>query len=345
MNIRWRRVATTAAVVVGMARIGSAQTVYLRNAPAGSGVEVLVNAASAGTGTVDAEGEAKIPFTIPDGKTEMDSSVFVDTCDAGKLRKVVIVDRNRQPPPPAETCDRREISGVFWVRPLNTVVVDVGGVAPSLLLVRGSYTPPKPVAEGSEDEPARPLPSGLMMFGGGAFTNFRDVGILACGNAPCTSHASGFTYTFGVDVWLTRFIGVEGAYLHPHKTKATGGDGSTYNFTTTLDSDVWTMAGKVGAQVGVVRLYGKGGLNYHQATNKTEESIEQLRQTFEYKTTGWSWLFGGGAEVWLGERQRVAIYGDGGIMRIKGNAEGGGEAQIDDRLKYFSVGVKVRLSR
>src|SRR5262245_43979779 len=184
MNIGWRRVATTAAVVVGIARVGSAQTVYLRNAPAGSGVEVVVNAASAGTGTVDPEGEAKIPFTLPDGKTEMDSSVFVDTCDTGKLRKVVIVDRNRLPPPPAEGCDRREVAGVYWVRPLNTVVVDVGGAAPSLLLVRGSYTPPKPTPEGSEDEPARPLPSGLMMFGGGAFTSFRDFGALACGNAP-----------------------------------------------------------------------------------------------------------------------------------------------------------------
>jgi hypothetical protein len=345
MNIRWRRVATTAAVVMGVARVGSAQTVYLRNAPAGSSAEVIVNTASAGTGTVDPEGEAKIAFTLPDGKTEMDSSVFVDTCAAAKLRKILIVDHTRQAPPPAESCERREIAGVYWVRPVNTIVVDVGGAAPSLLLVRGSYTPPKPTAEGSsEDQPSRPLPTGLMMFGGGAYSTFRDAGSLACGNAPCTPKTGGLTYTFGVDVWLTRFVGVEGSYLHPHEVKASGGDG-TYAFNTTLDSDVWTTAGKVGAQVGVVRIFGKGGLNYHQATNKTVQTIEPLAQTFEYKTKGWSWMFGGGIEAWMGRRQRLAIYADAGIMRIKGKAEGGGEAQIDDRLKYLAVGVKVRLSR
>ncbi|HJZ73928.1 MAG TPA: outer membrane beta-barrel protein [Vicinamibacterales bacterium] len=336
----------TAAVMVATTGIGSAQTVYLRNAPAGSNVEVVVNAASAGKGAVDSEGEAKIPFTLPEGKTEMDSNVFVDKCDAGKLRKVLITDRVRQPPPPAEGCDRREVPGIYWVRPVNTIVVDVGGVAPSLLLVRGSYTPPKPAAEGSGDEehPSKPLPTGLLMFGGGAYSNFRDAGILFCGNAPCTARTTGFTYTFGVDVWLTRFVGVEGGYLHPHEVSASGGDG-TFTFKSTLDSDVWTVAGKLGAQAGVVRIYGKGGMNYHQATTKTAQTIDNVPQVFQYKTTGWSWIFGGGMEAWLGQRQRLAIYSDAGIMRIKGDAESGGEAKIDDRLKYIAVGVKLRLSR
>lgn len=346
MHIRWRLVVSTAAVVMSMAAVGSAQTVYLRNAPAGSSVEVIVNAAPAGTGTVDAEGEAKIPFKLPDGKTELDANVFVDACDAAKLRKVLIVDRARPAPPPAEGCDRREISGVYWVRPVNTIVVNVAGPNPSLLLVRGSYTPPKPVAEGSteEESSAKPLPAGLMMFGGGSYTNFRDAGFLFCGNAACTPKTAGFTYTFGVDVWLTRFVGFEGAYLRPHEVKASGGD-STFTFDTKMDTDLWTLAGKVGAQVGIVRLYGKGGMNYHQATTTTLQTMEGLRQTFSYKTTGWSWLYGGGMETWLGERQRVAIYADAGVMRIKGDAEGGGEAQINDIMKYVSVGVKVRLSR
>jgi len=343
---RWRLVATTAAVMIGMAGVASAQTVYVRNAPAGTGVEILVNAASAGKGDVDATGEAKVAFTLPDGKPEMDANVYVDTCDGGKLRKVLVSDRARQPPPPAEGCDRREIPGVYWVRPVNTIVVDVGGPAPSLLLVRGSYTPPKPGTEGSSDEehPSKPLPTGLLMFAGGAYTNYRDAGILFCGNTPCTPKTTGFTYTFGVDVWITRFVGVEGTYLHPHQVSASGGDG-TFTFKTTMDSDVWTVAGKLGAQAGVVRLYGKGGLNYHQATTKTAETIDNLSQTFEHKTTGWSWLFGGGMEAWMGQRQRMAIFADAGIMRIKGKAEGGGEAKIDDRLKYVTVGLKLRLSR
>ena len=344
---RWRLVVTTAAVVLLTAGLGSAQTVYVRNAPAGSNVEVVVNAASGGTGAVDSEGEAKVEFKLPEGKTEMDSNVFVDVCDTGKLRKVLITDRVRQPPPPAEGCDRHEIPGVYWVRPVNTIVVDVGGVAPSLLLIRGSYTPPKPGADtgsGDEERPAKPLPTGLLMFAGGAYTTFRDAGILFCGNATCTPKTSGFTYTFGVDVWLTRFVGVEGTYLHPRKVQASGGDGNE-SFNSVLESDVWTVAGKLGAQAGVVRIYGKGGMNYHQATAQTRQTIDNISQTFQYKTTGWSWIFGGGMEAWLGQKQRLAIYGDAGIMRIKGDSEGGGEAKIDDRLKYFSVGVKLRLGR
>jgi len=343
MDIRWRIVSTTAAAVMAMAGAASAQTVYLRNAPAGSNVEVIVNAASAGTGTVDANGEAKVAFTLPQGKADMDSNVFVDACD--KLRKVIIVDRARQPPPPAEGCDRREVTGIYWVRPVNTIVVDVGGVTPSLLLVRGSYTPPKPTAEGEEENTSsKPLPSGLMMYAGGAWTNYRDAGDLFCGNAVnCSQRTTGFTYAFGATMWLTRFVGVEGSYIRPHEVTASGGD--TLRFNSSLDSDVWTVMGKLGAQAGVVRIFGQGGMNYHEATNTTAETIDVNSQTFQYKTKGWSWIFGGGMEAWVGAHQRFAIYADAGIMRINGKAESGGEAQIDDRLKYVTTGVKLRITR
>jgi len=343
MAYRWRLVVTTAAVVMSLTGLASAQTVYLRNAPAGTEVEVIVNAASAGKATVDEAGEAKVAFTLPDGKTEMDSNVFVDACD--KLRKVVVVDRNRQAPPPAEGCDRREISGIYWVRPVNTIVVDVGGPTPSLLLVRGSYTPPKPVAEGEEEnKPSRPLPKGLLMFAGSAWTNYADTADFSCGTAtPCTPKPSGFTYNFGATLWLSRFVGFEGSYMRPHKVTASGGD--TFKFDTALDSDVWTLTGKLGAQAGPVRIYGEGGMNYHEATNTTHETIETANQTFQYKTKGWSWVFGGGMEGWIGAKQRVAIYGNAGVMHIKGKAESGGEAQIDDRLKYVAIGVKLRVTR
>jgi hypothetical protein len=343
---RWRIAAlqvTTAAFVMAAAGTASAQTVYMRNAPAGSNVEVVVNSASAGTGVIDAGGEAKVAFTLPAGKADMDANVYVDTCD--KLRKVVIVDRARQAPPPAEGCDRREIPGIYWVRPVNTIVVDVGGPTPALLLVRGSYTPPKPTAEGEEEnKPSRPLPKGVLMFAGTAWTDYRDAASFACGSAtPCTPKSSGLTYNFGATVWLSRFVGVEGSYMRPHQVTASGGD--SFHFDTTLDSDVWTVTGKLGAQAGVVRIYGEGGANYHEATNTTHETIETASQTFQYKTKGWSWVFGGGLEAWVGAKQRVAIYGNAGIVRIKGKAESGGEAQIDDRLKYVSIGVKLRVTR
>jgi hypothetical protein len=343
MAYRWRIVAATAAVISGMAAAATAQTVYVRKAPAGSQVEVVINAVSAGTATVDAEGEAKVGFTLPDGKADMDSNVFVDTCDA--LRKVIIVDINRQAAAPAEGCDRREVPGIYWVRPVNTIVVDVGDVNPSLLLVRGNYTPPPVTAEGEEGErPSRPVPSGLLMFAGAAYSNYRDAALLACGNAtPCTPRNSGFTYMFGADVWLTRYLGIEGAYIRPHQVTASGGD--TFHFDSTLDSDVWTVAGKGGVQAGSVRLYGKAGMNYHEATNTTVETLGNATQTLAYKTTGWSWVWGGGMEAWMGRNQRWAIYADGGMMRIKGNAESGGEAKIDDRLRYVAIGIKLRLSR
>jgi hypothetical protein len=212
--------------------------------------------------------------------------------------------------------------------------------------VRGDYTPPKPLAEGATETetPTRPLPTGLIMYAGGAWTSLRDAGLLSCGNAtPCSAKTSGFTYTFGASVWINRFLGVEGAYIRPHEATTSGGD--TYHFSNTIDSDVWTVAGKAGVQAGTVRIYGKAGTNYHEASNTTVETIDNISQTFAYKTTGWSWLFGGGMEAWIGEHQRMAIYADGGLMRIKGKAESGGEALIDDRLRYLSVGVKLRISR
>ena len=148
-------------------------------------------------------------------------------------------------------------------------------------------------------------------------------------------------YTFGASLWLTRFLGIEGNYLKPRQVRASGGE--SFSFTSTQDTDVWTIAGKLGAQAGRVRIYGKAGANYHQATLKTTERIENASQSFEYKTTGWNWVFGGGAEIWLGQSHRAAIFGDAGQARIKGAAESGGEARIDDRLTYVSVGMKVHV--
>ena len=62
-------------------------------------------------------------------------------------------------------------------------------------------------------------------------------------------------------------------------------------FTRLIDTDVWTVAGKLGVQAGTVRIYGKAGTNYHEATSTTVETIENISQTFAYKTTGWSWLY------------------------------------------------------
>ena len=126
---------------------------------------------------------------------------------ATPTRRVVIVERDRLPPAPEAGCTRRQISGVFWVRPVNTIVIDAGGANPTLLLIKGSYSldPDKP------DRPRTASLGGLVVFGGGGFGAFRDVRALACGNVtPCGGHDSGLGYTAGATYWFGRFVGAEG---------------------------------------------------------------------------------------------------------------------------------------
>lgn len=322
----------------------AAQRVMVRHVPAGTPVEVVLNAETAGTGTVDESGDVTIPFTLPErnGKSDIDANVFVDACD--KIRRVVIVEVTRPAPPPGEGCERREISGLYWVRRANTIVIDLAPANPTLLLISGSYTPPRPrTAEeeaSGESIPHDPLPKGLVMFAGGGITAYRDALSLACGTAQtCTGDASPYAYTFGATYWLTRNFGIEGSFLHPAKLKASGGDG--YVFDTTLNADIWNILGKVGVQGGPVRLYGQGGMTYHQATHTTNQTIGDATQRFEVQTKGWSYVFGGGAEIWV--KPRVAIFGELDFAKVKGDATDESEVTIDDRARSLLVGIRVHI--
>lgn len=322
----------------------AAQRVMVRHAPAGSPVEVVLNTDTVGTGTADESGDVTIGFTLPekDGKAAIDANVFVDAC--AKIRRVVIVDRSRPAPAPGEGCDRREISGLFWVRRTNTIVIDVAAANPTLLLINGSYTPPRPrTAEeeaSGESIPHAPLPKGFVMFAGGGITSFRDAVTLACGTAnTCSGDSSPYAYTFGATYWFTRNFGVEGSFLHPQKIKVTGGDG--YAFDTTLNADIWNLVGKAGAQAGPVRLYGQGGLSYHQATHTTNETIGEATQKFELQTKGWTYVYGGGAEIWV--KSKVAIFGELDFAKVKGNATDESEAKIDDQARSVIVGIRVHI--
>jgi hypothetical protein len=155
------------------AAIAAAQTVMVRNAPPGTAIEILLNDAVVGTETAAADGLATLDLKMPE-PGEMDANVYVDVCE--KSRRVLVVDRNKRPPSPPAGCERREVSGLFLVRRINTLVVDVGALQPSMLLVKGSYTPPKPVVEGEEEAaaPRRPSPTGLSLFAAGGVGKFRD---------------------------------------------------------------------------------------------------------------------------------------------------------------------------
>jgi opacity protein-like surface antigen len=314
----------------------------LRNAPPGVNVEVLLNDAVVGTGTTSPAGEVSIDFKMPE-PGEMDANVYVDACE--KTRRVLVVDRNRRPPPPPPGCARREVSGVFAVRRIHTLVVDVGGLQPSMLLVKGKYTPPRSAtAEGEGGEsstPMRPAPTGLTLFGGGGFGKFRDAFGVACGNVVCTGHDGGLGYTFGGTFWFTRWLGAEGGYLKPRKVTAKGGD--TFRFDTAFDVDVFTVAAKVGIPAGPARIYGLAGGNYHQSTLSSTETIDLATQTFAQKTHGFGWLLGGGTEVWI--TPKVALYGELSLAQTKGKAEDKGEGRVDDRLRFLAIGARIRLSR
>ena len=343
MKSAWRLLVLAAVLDITLGRgTAAAQRVMVRNLPAGTPVEIILNAETVGHGTVDQSGDVTIAFTLPekDGKAEMDANVFVDLCE--KTRRVVIVDRSRAPAAVAEGCERREISGLFWVRRSNTIVIDLATANPSLLLINGNYTPPKPVSpeeEAGESKPHAPLPKGFVLFAGGGLTKLRDFLSLQCGTAtPCTAEDNPLSYSFGVTLWLTRYLAVEGSYLHPTAFKASGGTG--YKFTTDLNADIWSIVGKAGAQAGPVRIYGQGGVNYHDATLKTKETIDVATQTIETQTKGWSWTYGGGAEVWI---KKAAIYGELDLASIKGKATGGGEAKIDDRATAILDGLRLHV--
>src|SRR5215471_7508880 len=250
--------------------VAAAQTVMIRNGPPSTSVEVLLNGVSVGTGTTNEAGEVTIPVSAGTTITQkgIDANIYVDICD--KVRRIQIVDRTKVVPPPGDTCDRREISGLFWVRTINTIAFDLGGAAPSLLLVRGSYVYKAPR---DEDAPHiwRPLPTGLLVYGAAGNAKLDTAFSQACGNASkCGGTDTGLGgYTFGATFWLRRWIGVEGAYVKPRQMKATGGD--TYSFTSTQDTDIFTVAAKGAVPAGPIRIFGEGGAAYHQGTTKTVE--------------------------------------------------------------------------
>jgi hypothetical protein len=338
----WRPLVIAAAlnVTVGAA-MSAAQTVMLRNAPAGAKVEVLLNGAPVGSGQAGPDGEATIALNTGDtiGPGGLDTNIALDACEA--VRRVVLTDHAKAAVPPAAGCDRHEISGIFWVRQINTLVFDLSGNAPSLLLIKGKYVYHAPVPE---DQPHvwRPLPTGLALFGGAGTAKFSNAFGLACGNvSPCTGQDSGLgAYSFGATYWFTRFLAAEGGYIKPRDVIARGGD--TFTFNSTQNTELFTVVGKIGIPAGPVRLYGLAGGNYHQASTNSSETIDLTTQSFALKTRGWGWMFGGGGEVWIWKK--VALYSEFDIARLKGSAEGGGEAIMDDHLAVIVGGIKVRLS-
>jgi len=194
----------------------TAQTVILRNAAPDSAVEVVLNDTPVGTGKANEKGDVLVTVGLAERamKTETDAQIFVDACPA--VRRVLIVERAVQVPAPDAGCIRRDMGGFFVVREISSLVIDVGGPSPTLLLRQGkvSLDPPRVW---------KPAPTGLVIFGGGAFNQFSDVTDTACGIVtPCSGDQSGLGYQFGVAYWIMPYLAAEATYLKPVEATAGG---------------------------------------------------------------------------------------------------------------------------
>ena len=347
-----------AAALVVTAGLGTAaaQTVIVRSAPAGSSIELTMNSASAGTAKADASGDATL---FPPPRTaEALVQFHVDVC--GSLVRVHIVERGLQPPPAAAGCARTDVGSIFSMQPVTTFVVDITGSNAAVHLRQGPVPPGWLSHEAEADRALRAWGtpgSGLVLGAGSGFSSFQNAAKNACGNAvSCEQNNFGFMLAGTADFWFNRFVAADIAYVQPHSVTVNG-TGDTYSFGSKLQTRLLIVAGKAGFSAGPARFYGYGGLNRHQSTSTTTNTIKDTTvvvndvtqtipggtQTFARKTEGWNWAAGGGFEAWV--KDRVAIYGELGFAKIKGDPIGGGEGGIDDRLTTIGVGVRVRLWR
>ncbi len=339
--------------------VSSAQSVVVTNAPPGSPVELVLNAVTVGRATVDARGQARFSLDLPGrlGKPEIDARVLVDLCPDG--RRIVVAEPAVPEAPAGPDCTRREMIGVYVVRRVTTLVVDLTEQSPSVRIRQGP-APREWLATALEREgPPRPpvlAPRGLALFGGGDLTALQDLGVVHCGNVTtCTPNATRPAATAGLTYWFWRGLGAEVAYVKPARATVAGSE-ANHRFKTTVDTELVTVAAKVGGAAGRLRLFGSAGLDYHRATTTTTQTIDPSTvaideqttmtieggtQVFQARTSGWGWLFGGGVEIWMAPR--AAIFAEAGRVRIEGS--GAGELRTRDWLTFLVGGVRVRVGR
>lgn len=350
MRNAWRPLALAAAIsLLWGAGVATAQTVIVRNAPAGSTIELVVNADTVASTTADPGGTATLTASMfkDAGRRETDANLYVDVCPENR-RRVIIVERGQPDPSQDVSCTRTQSLGLFLVRPISTFVVNVESGIPTVMLRQGSVSL-EPRA------PRAPVPTGFVVFGGAGLARFRDAVSLACGNVEdCSGDEWGITFAAGAEYWISRFLSAELNYVRRTDLEISG-SGQAFRFEGTLDSHLTTITGKIGIPAGPARFYGKVGGNYLRATTGTTQTVDDttvtidgVEQTIEGGTiasaidfSGWGWTFGGGVEGWV--KPFLAIYAEGGLVGLKGDPRETAEGAIDDRLTYFVGGLRIRI--
>ena len=358
----WRRLAIAAALHLTLGvGAAAAQNVVVTNAPPKAPVELVLNLAPIASGTTDAAGDATLAINLSATlkKQAADLGVFVDSC--GNLRRILLAERGVQPPAAATDCTRQEVPGMFVVQAVTSLLIDLAGDRPAVWLKQGPV-PKEWLLKGaqSEEEAARvwrPLPVGVVLFGGGGLATFGDTATLSCGNVEgCESDDTRLTFAAGGDWWINRFLAAEVSYIRPGAVTASG-SGATYRFDSSLETELFTIAGKLGIPAGPVRIYGKGGLVYHRATSTTRQSFDDLTvtdesgevtypggtQEWEVKTRGWSWMVGGGIEAWVS--RRLALYAEGDYLRVRGDAVQADEPALQEKAAGLLFGIRLYLGR
>src|SRR4030095_13698108 len=126
---------------------------------------------------------------------------------------------------------------------ISTLVVDFGGPSPTLLLRQGkvSLAPPRSWDGGR---------TGLILSAAAALTSLADATAVACGNVTdCSGEKSGVGYSVGAEYWFPLLLAPAGTYIKPAKATAAG-TGDKFHFTSDLEPEIVTAAGKVGIPAG-----------------------------------------------------------------------------------------------
>jgi hypothetical protein len=329
----------------------SAQTVIVTNAAAGAIVEVVRDATVAASAAAGDDGVARV--TIPEAaklQQDIDGLLYVDTCS--DRHRVIIQQRGGPLIALDPNCRRREIPGLFLIKPVSTLSIDVAVSPPRLLLRQGRFDPTRPPHLWAE------VPMGLTLSGGGGIGSFSGPNATACGNSEnCSDNGIGSAFGGGAAFWFKQYLGAEVMYLRPAKWQAKGALENGYSFTSTLDAEALTTSALVGGPVGPTRIYGKVGGSYHRATFSTTETIADKTtttagvtqtikggtQTLAYRTEGWGLSFGGGLEFWMS--RYVAGYSELNVTQLKGKDPNGGEGVSKDRVTTVLAGLKLHLGR
>jgi hypothetical protein len=361
MRVSWRPLALAAAFIATIvAGPASAQTVTVTKAPPGVSIQLVLDTTTVATATADEKGIATLGVDLKKqrDKTETDVRIFVDLC--GQARRVTLVESGYQPDQAAPGCTRHEIFGVFYLRPITTLVVNVSAEAQGVWIAQG----PAPlrwlgneVAGGSAEQTGSALyvPNGFHIFGGGGFGKYSTAVDVSCGvNTTCTGRGTRLAGQVGFDYWITSNLAIAGYYLRS-ANPATAGSGPGYAFTSSLASNVAVVTGKVGVPFGKMRLYAQGGVTHTWATLTTTETVADRvvdvngtiittpggTQTFTQPTRGLGWTLSGGSEFWW--RRSMAFYVEFGRAGLRGASVRGGDAALDDAMLYTMAGFRFRL--